>query len=383
MGDSVIHSSSIANVREETKASLLLAKLTALTKIREIELFELGLLKAVAELLEIEHISMYKLDRPDPKCSLMVYSAQYTMGDVEKHLSRFHLAKYTIDNVEKHLSKHQGAQLVEVDKPEVIKVAQLWIGVTGEPYVSNLDNGYLVVYPMVNNDQIEALLSFRLPNSLTDDEMSMITSLLDIAYNYRNLLSDNQKDKLTGLLNRQTFEESILKIQLLFRNSGDSGGQVWNGENRRKQEKEQFQRYCLAIIDIDNFKQINDRFGHVTGDEVLLLLSYFMKQNFRTKDLLFRFGGEEFVVILSTENKKDAYTALERFRELIAAHQFPQVGVVSVSIGATFINESDRLATAIVSDADKALYYAKEHGKNQTCFFDDLVECGKLAGNAE
>jgi len=378
----VINQFSVASVQEGTNMPNLLSRLALLTTIREVELFEFSMLKAMAELLKVEQISMYKLDQSDSKCSQMIYSAQCTLDDIEQRLSKSRSAPgiVNVNDVEEHLPKYREIHTIDVDVPEIIKVAQLWIGITGKPYVSSQDKGYSVVYPVASSDQNKALLSFELPHSLTESEMSVITSLLDIAHNYRNLLSDNQKDKLTGLLNRHTFEESILKIQSLSLNSGSKRNRVWSGKDRRK-EQSVLQRYCLAIIDIDNFKQVNDCFGHIIGDEVLLLLSYILKENFRSKDLLFRFGGEEFVVIFRVEDKESANIALDRFREIVAEYRFPQVNTVTVSIGAALIKESNQPATGIMSDADKALYYAKAHGKNQIHFYDDLVECGQLAEN--
>ena len=350
---------------EEKKIPSLLGKLARLTTIREIELFEYDLLKGMAELLKIQHITLYKLDQSGSKCNSMIYSAQHT-----------------VDDVRKHLTESKGVCAVEIDTPEEIKAAQFWIGRTGKPYVNNQGSNYSVVYPIVNGEQVEMLLTFELPYPLTDDEMSIITSLLDIAHNYHNLLNENQKDKLTGLLNRHTFEESILRIQSLSLNSGSQPNQAWRGENRRK-EKNELQQYCLAIIDIDNFKRVNDHYGHIIGDEVLLLLSYMLKQNFRAKDLLFRFGGEEFVVIFLVRDKENAHIALERFREIVEQYSFPQVKKITVSIGATLIKECNQRVTDIIGDADKAMYYAKTHGRNQIHFYDDLVACGQLVESTE
>lgn len=212
--------------------------------------------------------------------------------------------------------------------------------------------------------------------------MLIITSLLSIAHNFRNLLDENQKDKLTGLLNRHTFEDSIQKIQALSFNAEGHFGQEWDGKNRRKYSDESL-KFCLAIIDIDNFKLINDQYGHIMGDEVLLLLSYIMKQNFRAKDLLFRFGGEEFVAIFRIQDKNEAEIVLDRFREIIANYSFPQIRTVTISIGATFIQSEQLVAAEIIGRADKALYYAKSNGKNQLHFHEDLLKNGRISDSKQ
>ena len=93
-------------------------------------------------------------------------------------------------------------------------------------------------------------------------------------------------------------------------------------------------RYWLGVIDIDHFKRVNDNYGHLIGDEVLLLLSRLMRSSFRFHDRLYRFGGEEFVVLMRCASDGDAALALERLREH-EAYPFPQVGRITVSIGFT------------------------------------------------
>lgn len=342
-----------------------LDRLAQLTTIRDIELFEFSLLKTMAELLKIEKISMYKSNQVNANCWLMTYSAQCME-----------------DGTQKELTEAQKIYTSEIKMPEEIKSAQLWISTTKEPYINAQNNEYLIVYPVFNTSKIEHLLSFTLSHTLTENEMLIITSLLSIAQNFRILLDENQKDKLTGLLNRHTFEESIQKIQALSFNSDRQNAQEWNRENRRKSESASL-KFCFAIIDIDNFKLINDRYGHIMGDEVLLLLSYIMKQNFRAKDLLFRFGGEEFVVIFRVQNKSEAQIVLERFRQIIENYSFPQIKTVTVSIGATFIQSEQRVATEIIGRADKALYYAKNNGRNQLHFHEDLLKNGRITDQQE
>ncbi|MCB1950141.1 GGDEF domain-containing protein [Nitrosomonas sp.] len=319
----------------------------------------------MAELLKIKQISMYKLSRDYSKCGLIVYSMQSNEDELKQCLSE---------------SRETGASEIEI--PEEIKSVLKRVDTTGKPFVNDHNACYSIIYPVKSAQKIESLLSFELSHSLTNSEVLVISSLLAIADNFRKLLDENQKDKLTGLLNRHTFEQSIDKIQALSLNSGGNGLIKQFGEDKRKAGKD-LEKYCLAIIDIDNFKQINDGFGHIIGDEVLLLLSYIMKQNFRAKDLLFRFGGEEFVVIYRTQRKDEAQNVLERFRKVTENYRFPQVNTVTISIGATFIDKNFLLAAEIIGNADKALYFAKNNGKNQIHFYEDLIKCGHLVEHEE
>lgn len=133
----------------------------------------------------------------------------------------------------------------------------------------------------------------------------------------------------------------------------------------------------LAVVDIDHFKQVNDRFGHLYGDEVLILIANILRSSFRSHDRIFRFGGEEFVVLLRSTTLSTAHKVFNRFRLAVQEYHFPQVGQVTVSLG--FVSTTRGSPVEILGQADQALYYAKEHGRNQVCFYDDLVASGQLA----
>ena len=133
----------------------------------------------------------------------------------------------------------------------------------------------------------------------------------------------------------------------------------------------------LAVVDIDHFKQVNDRFGHLYGDEVLILVANILRSSFRSHDRIFRFGGEECVGLLRNTTRSKAHKVFNRFREAVQGYHFPQVGNVTVSLG--FVGTSRGSPVEILGQADQALYYAKEHGRNQVRFSEDLVASGELA----
>ena len=135
---------------------------------------------------------------------------------------------------------------------------------------------------------------------------------------------------------------------------------------------------CLAVLDIDHFKRINDRLGHLYGDEVLLLFSRLMRECFRDNDLLFRFGGEEFVVVLHDIARSQAAAVFERFRRKLEGRAFPQVGTVTVSTGFVAIGAQD-LPSTIIQQADAALYHAKHTGRNRVCCHEELIAAGDLS----
>lgn len=102
-----------------------------------------------------------------------------------------------------------------------------------------------------------------------------------------------------------------------------------------------------------------------------------MQETFRDGDLLFRFGGEEFVGVFSCAEEQDIFGLLERFKEALAANTFPQVGHVTISIGCAKM-ALNVLPNTVLEHADEALYYAKEHGRNQICYYEALIEQGLL-----
>jgi len=207
-------------------------------------------------------------------------------------------------------------------------------------------------------------------------QLSSTAELVVVFKNVLALLDYSEIDTLTGLLNRKTFDEYLKRILLSVARPSDSSLAARHLP-RRQQAPATTTDHWLGVIDIDHFKRVNDGFGHSIGDEVLLLVATMMKASFRGYDRLFRFGGEEFVVLLKPTESKHAQIAFDRFRESIEARNFPLVGRVTVSIGFARIGPDDPPA-AIFERADEALYWVKEHGRNQACKYEALIDSGAL-----
>jgi diguanylate cyclase (GGDEF)-like protein len=203
----------------------------------------------------------------------------------------------------------------------------------------------------------------------------MIEGFARIYGNYIALLNESERDKLTGLYNRRSFEQRLRRLLKLSRQRARA---AVGGEEERRGGRDDDSKIFLAILDIDHFKRINDTYGHVYGDEVILMLAQLMRASFRQSDVLFRFGGEEFVMLIAAESEKVAHYALDRFRKFIADHAFPQVGHVTVSIGYARITEND-YPEIVLDRADKALYFAKQNGRNSVHGYESLAERGELA----
>ncbi len=341
---------------QSSKTPLILGKVASLTTIRDLDIFEFSFMKTLADLLNVNDISLYKFNDSNQPCRLIRYTSDTELADGKKKID---------ESKEIHIEN--------IPVPEHIKHAQQWIDSTKKVYTLHDDNKYLTVYPVVGISRTIGYLTVTLEHELSESENLVISSLLSISENFHVLLEDNQRDKLTGLLNRKTFDDSVYKIQEIIAFMPDDATRYSGNEKRNKNNAD---TYWLSIIDIDSFKKINDEFGHIYGDEVLLMLSQIMKRTFRPGDLLFRFGGEEFVVIAKVNGQKEAIVMFERFRKAVEEFIFPQIGQVTISLGATLISGKHSMASDIVGRADKALYHAKHHGKNQLFFYEELVAEG-------
>lgn len=232
-----------------------------------------------------------------------------------------------------------------------------------EPVVEQHTGGQVITcWPLFINARLTAALVLEgSPVRLSDPLLQCVTELF---INQYSLLNASNRDSLTELYNRQAFERMMNKLLA-----------EQNIPRRRNYEPGEYGYF--ALLDIDHFKTINDRFGHLFGDEVLLHFAQVMLKSFRDCDLLFRYGGEEFAAALCVTDQQQAEEILERFRRKIETYRFPQVGTVTVSIGYTRI-KSNQLLPGLTDEADRALYYAKEQGRNMLCNYDALVQQGKL-----
>lgn len=194
-----------------------------------------------------------------------------------------------------------------------------------------------------------------------DQALTCLLDKLRKLYSNLVLLHDaKERDVLTRLLNRQSLDTRLLQVCEHY-----CANPV--------QDKTSQPSSWIAVLDIDHFKRVNDSFGHLYGDEVLLIFSQIMGKNFRYNDFLFRFGGEEFVVILNLATQTLAEATFNRFRLAVADYDFPTVGKVTVSIGVTHV-DSKSMPSTLLDRADKALYQAKNTGRNKVVLYEDIQE---------
>ncbi|KNZ40319.1 sensor domain-containing diguanylate cyclase [Acetobacterium bakii] len=160
----------------------------------------------------------------------------------------------------------------------------------------------------------------------------------------REIKKLSETDKLTQLYNRVKLDAEL--------------------EHQLKRTKNSTAVFGLIMIDIDNFKQINDSFGHLAGDAVLVELAELFKTSIRPADIVGRWGGEEFMVILPDTDEKVAVELAETIRKEVSENRFPKQEGITISLGVSVFSD-DASVDTIIFRADQALYRAKNNGRNQ------------------
>lgn len=170
------------------------------------------------------------------------------------------------------------------------------------------------------------------------------------------------RDPLTGTYNRRAFNTAI------------------DRELARSGRSER--TFCLALLDLDHFKRINDRFGHGAGDEALKAFAECCQSQLRTSDMMARFGGEEFVLLLADTRASEAGPLLERIQKAVAALQIPVLSAdypIRFSAGVAQWQPGES-RDELVGRADRALYKAKDSGRDRVVFAPDVGQSTSLSG---
>ncbi|MDP0563475.1 MAG: GGDEF domain-containing protein [Candidatus Endonucleobacter sp. (ex Gigantidas childressi)] len=204
----------------------------------------------------------------------------------------------------------------------------------------------------IDNDSQTILI---LAPAASKDSFSYWQTTCDVASHSRTLYQASRQsrhwqiqaclDPLTGVLNRRAFAQEA-----------DTHLQCTNNDEQPD--------CCLLFIDLDDFKQINDQYGHPKGDLVLLNIAKIFNQNIRQGDLLCRYGGEEFIILLPGANPNQAWQVAERIRKAIEKSTATSNNT-TVSIGLSALNSNTPTLPQLIQEADQALYKAKHLGKNQ------------------
>ncbi|WP_348268191.1 diguanylate cyclase [Edaphobacter paludis] len=211
------------------------------------------------------------------------------------------------------------------------------------------------------NGEIRSLRSFKFPcydsagnillAGVAVDVSEEVAHMAELERYHRELEEANNRlrklavtDELTGLRNRRAFEERLVMEFSMAR--------------RRKRE------LAVLLLDVDDFKKVNDRWGHAAGDEVLRRLGRILQTTVRLPDLPARYGGEEFAVLLPESGQESALGLARRVMERVASERWDNAPL-TISIGMAALNDSSMDGFQLVEMADEALYAAKRAGKNR------------------
>lgn len=211
--------------------------------------------------------------------------------------------------------------------------------------------------PLVSFGQTLGVLTLHSskPDAFRETDLQSLESVADIcatsiqnAHYVERVKQLAYLDGLTGIFNRRFFEMRIME------------------------EIERARRYgsgmAVIMVDIDQFKRLNDEFGHLLGDEVLRQVSSLFHQQLRKIDVVCRYGGEEFGVLLTQTNAEHAFGVAEKLRKIVESWQFPGVPrTVTVSAGVSAFPDHGTTRDDLVRAADNSLYAAKQAGRNQVC----------------
>lgn len=240
------------------------------------------------------------------------------------------------------------------DAPELLSIFEKLIeDITGRPH-----NEFIAIERKWTALVIEKSPSYALfyivIGVITIGSLALLVRHFYLVKLNRVLHLQSRTDLLTGLNNRRAFYEHAKTIMAAHKNQGTPAG--------------------LAIIDIDHFKAINDRYGHDVGDAVIRFVAMQLKENTRSADVTARMGGEEFAIILPHSDVNNSFNVAKKLQAMIAAASIPfadQVDLnVTVSIGVSAIRSDDAEIDQGLRRADEALYQAKSAGRNRVMLFE-------------
>ena len=325
------------------KGSDLVSHIAGFTSLRDTDLLELSLLKSVYTSLRPIKVSLIVLDTND----IILKRVDYSKDEFG------------------HITTRVGADPALLNAVEQLDKSNREYCTVEQTYSS------ISLFLLSLNRRISHYVCVEAaPNAVTQSDSHQIIGMLRVFQNFRELLTESQTDELTGLPNRKSFNGFVSKINDALMPTPEVHG------DERRHSANQAETFWLALVDLDNFKQINDTFGHLMGDEVLVRAAQVMQGRLREFDMVFRYGGEEFAILAPAENKEDITALLERVREAIQALNLSTVGNITASFGVVEMRR-DTFHITSIENADKALYHSKENGKNQITFASDI----ELASN--
>ena len=348
----------------------LIDHLIALTDHRDRDHLELTLSKALIAMLPIDRVVLARVVSEDSvRRWLDIASLDARGGGKIVDPLRVDFATlHPIEDNKDRLRCIQGRTEVEV----------AWAGENG-PRIT-----YLPLFNDARNSE-EGVVEVHSGTPLTPEQTQTIAAMLHVFRNMYNLLAYSDRDALTGLLNRKALDDTFYSAVLEELEAGqDARSQalaapVAAGQERRHRVPP---NYWLGTVSVDSFTALSDQYGHLIGEEVLLLVARILNNTFRTYDRIYRFGGDQFAVLMHCPDEALVLAAFERFRANMEKFNFPQVGRVTACAGFTRVGPDDSPSTAL-ERAERAVDYAQRNGCNKVFSHGDLVRKGFVEAGAK
>ena len=273
----------------------------------------------------------------------------------------------------KHYANQEAYDLAYLEKESYLKKYNVYRKNKRSTMIASLEQSYEVKDKKANNALMESQnkLKIRRVAEVQDEKivqqynftLILITVIAFVLLLFRQLRIRNKlvlltrTDALTGIANRSTLFEHGQKMITNF--------------------AEQPEELSILLLDLDHFKKINDNFGHHVGDEVLILVSGLLKETMRSRDMLSRFGGEEFVALLPFADSNKAKAIAMRINDKIAQYDFSSLVLqtkVTFSIGVATMTDNQMSFDDLLHNADLAMYQAKEQGRNTVVCHQNISE---------
>ena len=223
-----------------------------------------------------------------------------------------------------------------------------------------------LLYPLKSRDRLVCILAVgkkRVARMFSHEDLELVGTIanqagiiIENAQLYTQATTRANTDELTGLYNHRHFHERL--EQEIAR-----GSRFGN-------------TFSLIMMDIDLFKSYNDIYGHLAGDQVLRRVGHYLASSIRSIDMAFRYGGEEFTIILPEARLDDAFKVAERIRKTIESKSSSRAMPITVSVGVANWPNDGVMKEEVIGRADAALYRAKQMGRNRTCLSSEVVKSG-------
>lgn len=228
-----------------------------------------------------------------------------------------------------------------------------------DPLLEVFPTNELIIMPLKAKDRVNGLIvadNLYTQKPITEEDLKIFTMLtnqaglaIENSQLYEMVVHQSHTDSLTNLWNHGFFQHTLA--------------------SELAKAREEKSPLCLFMIDIDDFKKLNDRYGHRNGDVILLELATVLRNSARDKDYVCRYGGEEFSIILPQTTKEQGFVIAEKIRKKITRHNFQKLSSaqLTVSIGLAAFPDDAKTQEDLIAKADKSMYVAKFGGKNRTC----------------